>query len=259
MPRLAANLTFLFGEHAFLDRFAAAADAGFAAVEYAFPYAEQPDAVARAIVGGGVAPVLFNLPPGDWTAGERGLACLPGRQDDFRASVATALDHASAAGVKQLHCMAGIAPDADPAEVRRTYLDNLRFAAETCGACGVKLLIEPINTRDMPGYYLNRSDAAAAIIGEAGMPNVAILYDVYHARMMGNDPIAGFEGHRSIIGHVQIADAPDRHEPGTGGIDFPRLFRRLDELDYTGWIGCEYSPSGDTLAGLTWRDRLLAA
>jgi hydroxypyruvate isomerase len=260
MPKLAANLTMMFNEAPFLERFALARQHGFDAVEFLFPYAFDAAAIARALRQHQLQLVLHNLPAGDWAAGERGIACDPLRVDEFRASVATAIRYASALDVRQLHCLAGIvAPDADRAAAHATYIANLRYAAAELARHDLRLLIEPINTFDMPGYYLNGSAQAAAVIAEVGAPNLFLQYDIYHMQRMEGRLAETIAAHLPRIAHMQLADVPGRHEPGTGSIDFPALFARIDALGYTGWIGCEYLPLAGTAAGLGWRDTMSVA
>ena len=253
MPRFAANLSMLFTEVPFLERFELAARAGFAAVEYQFPY-EAPAAQIRARLDvNGLAMVLHNLPAGDWAAGDRGLAALPGRVDEFRAGVPRAIAYAHALGVTQLNCLAGIAPagiDADT--VHRTLVDNLRFAARALAAEGLKLLVEPINTFDIPGFVVNRTAQCVALLDEVGAANAFVQYDAYHAQRMEGELAGTLARHLPRIAHVQVADNPGRHEPGTGEIRFDFLFAELDRLGYAGWIGCEYRPAGRTDVGLDW-------
>jgi len=260
MIRPAANLSMLFTEHAFLDRFAAAADAGFRGVEYLFPYAHPPEALRAALDDAGVEQVLFNLPPGDWAAGERGLASLPGREAEFRDSVVEALRYAEALACPRLHAMAGLLPvDADAraqAEAREahhaTYLANLRFAAGEAAKAGRELLIEPINTRDMPGYFLSRQDQAVAVLEAVGADNLRLQCDLYHCQIMEGDLIRHLERLLPHIGHVQIAGVPERHEPDVGEVHYPALLARLAALGYPGWVGCEYRPAAGTREGLGW-------
>lgn len=260
MPRFAANLSLLFNELPFLDRFAAARAANFDAVEFLFPYAFEPEQITQRLRRYDLALVLHNLPPGDWAAGERGMACDPRRVDEFRDSVALAIEYAQELGVRQLHALAGIVPPRVPHErAHATYVDNLRFAARELDKHGLALLIEPINNRDMPGYFLTGSAQAADIIAEAGAPNLFMQYDIYHMQRMEGDLDETIRKHIGLIRHIQLADVPGRHEPGTGEINFPFLFRLLDELGYDGWIGCEYIPAGDTVAGLGWRQELAGA
>ena len=251
MPVFAANLTMMFNEHAFLDRFAAAAQAGFTAVEYLFPYEHAPEAIAKALADNGLTQALFNLPPGDWAAGERGLAALPDRFDDFCAGVETALVYAEASGVKQLHMMAGLADKADP-QARDAYERAVRHAAERLAEKGLTLLLEPINARDMPGYFLNDFNWCAAFIARLALPNLALQFDIYHRQIIHGDVIKGMEALFPLIRHVQIASVPLRHEPDSGELNDSRLFATLDSLGYAGFIGCEYRPRGKTLAGLGW-------
>jgi hydroxypyruvate isomerase len=253
MPRFAANVSMLFTEAPFLDRFELAARAGFGAVECQFPY-EAPAAEIRARLDEhGLAMVLHNLPAGDWAAGDRGLAGLPQRIDEFRAGVPRAIAYAHVLGARQLNCLAGIAPagvDADT--VRRTLVDNLRFAARALAAEGLALLVEPINTFDVPGFIVNRTAPCAALLDEVGEPNVFVQYDAYHAQRMEGELAGTLATCMPRIAHVQVADNPGRHEPGTGEIRFEFLFSELDRLGYAGWVGCEYRPRGRTDAGLGW-------
>ena len=255
MPKFAANLSMLFTELPFPDRFKAAADAGFKGVEFLFPYEYEAATLAQALTANGLTQVLFNMPPGNWDKGERGLACLPERRDEFRAGVDAALGYASALACTQIHCMAGIAPaDANPQLLHGTYVENLRYATEVLAPHNIQLLIEPINTRDMPGYYLNRTQQALDVIAAIGLPNIRLQYDCYHMHIMEGDLVATLERHLSSIAHVQIADAPGRHEPGTGEINYKALLRHLDHISYNGWTGCEYRPKAGTLAGLEWME-----
>jgi hydroxypyruvate isomerase len=254
MLKLAANLSFLFTELPFLDRFAAASDAGFRAVEYMFPYDYDSDEIRRRLETNGLQQVLFNLPAGDWAAGERGIACHPGRRAEFRAGVAAALPLAGKLGVRQLNCLAGLQPaSASDAECRVVMLDNLSFAAEAAAAQGIKLLIEPINSRiDMPGFWLDTPAKAMALIDDLSHPNLFLQYDVYHAFVMGEDVLASLPARLPFIAHLQIADFPGRHQPGSGVVPFAELFRRLAASDYPGWVGCEYRPLGETAESLAW-------
>ncbi len=253
MPRFAANLTMLFNEVEFLDRFAAAAAAGFRAVEYLFPYAYETDQLAEKLAENGLSQVLHNLPAGDWAAGERGIACLPERVGEFQDGVGRAIEYARKLGCPRLNCLAGIAPDgADPGALRGIFIDNLRFAAQELEKAGIVLLTEPINTRDIPGFYLTRSDQALAIIAEVGSANLKLQYDVYHMQIMEGDLAPTIERNLSLIDHMQIADTPGRHEPGTGEINTGFLFDFIDACGYDGWIGCEYKPRTTTGAGLDW-------
>ena len=257
MPRFAANLTMLFTEVPFLDRFERAARAGFQAVEFLFPYAFAAEEIRRRLDAHQLQLVLHNLPAGDWDAGERGIACLPDRVEEFRAGVATAIAYAKALGVTQLNCLAGKAPaGADPALLQHTLVDNLRFAAAALREAGLKLLLEPINTVDIPGFFVNRTAQALAILDEVGADNLYLQYDLYHAQRMEGELAATLEKHLPRIAHVQLADNPGRHEPGTGEINYPFLFAHLDRIGYRGWIGCEYKPATTTEAGLHWRQQL---
>jgi hydroxypyruvate isomerase len=251
VPRFCANLTMLYGEHDFLDRFAAAARDGFEGVEYLFPYAHPKEELAERLRRHGLVQVLHNLPAGDWAGGERGVACLPDRVDEFRAGVGKAIDYATALGCKQLNCLAGIAPEGAPAEeVRRTFVENVRFAAAELARAGVRLLIEPVNTRDIPGFYLSRSAQASEIMAEVGSDNLYLQYDFYHTQVMEGDLVNTFRRLKDRIAHVQVADNPGRNEPGTGEINYPFVFAALDREGYAGWVGCEYKPAAATSAGL---------
>jgi hydroxypyruvate isomerase len=257
MPRFAANLTMLFNELPFLDRFQAASNAGFRGVEYLFPYAFEAAALAERLDRHGLVQVLHNLPAGDWDQGERGIACHPGRVGEFQDGVGRAIEYARQLGCRQLNCLAGIAPaGADPQALRRTFVENLRFASNKLKEAGIRLLIEPVNTFDIPGFYLNRTDQAIGIIDEVGADNLYLQYDVYHAQRMEGEIGNTIARHLARIAHIQLADNPGRNEPGTGEINYPWLFRHIDGLGYDGWIGCEYKPAGDTAAGLAWRRAL---
>ena len=259
MPKFAANLSLLFTELAFLDRFGAARAHGFEAVECLFPYAWPAAHIAERLAASGLQLVLHNLPAGDWAAGERGMACDPARVGEFQDSVALALAYARVLGVSRLHCLAGmLPPGVTPERAQATYLDNLRYAAGQLHPHGIVLLIEPINTYDMPGYFLTGSAQAAAIIAACGVDNLFLQYDMYHMQRMEGDLAAGIRRHLPLIRHMQLADVPGRHEPGTGTIDFRALFSLIDALGYDGWIGCEYHPLGATVAGLGWRGALQA-
>ena len=251
--RFAANLSFLFAERPFLERFAAAGEAGFPAVEFHFPYAYEPAVLAEVVLTSGVEVILFNLPPGHWDAGERGIACLPSRVTEFREGVARAIDYAHALGCPRLNCLAGIVPAGlDPAEARATLVVNLRFAAEATQRAGIALLMEPLNSRDNPGYCVPTTREALAVIDAVGSPNLRLQYDVYHAQVMEGDLARTLETHLARIGHVQFADNPGRHEPGTGEIHFPFLFSHLARLGYACWVAAEYKPSGRTEDSLGW-------
>lgn len=253
MPRFAANLSMMFTERPFLDRFAAAADAGFAAVEYLFPYEHPPEAIRAALDANGLEQALFNLPPGDFAKGERGIAALPGREAEFEAGLAKALHYAEVIGARKLHCMAGlIGPDDDRNHFESTYLANLTLAAERAADQGITLLIEPINTRSIPGYFLNHQREGRHIIERVGAPNLKLQLDFFHCQIMEGDLAMHLEELIGVVGHVQIAGVPERHEPDVGEINYPYLFARLDAVGYTGWVGCEYIPKGRTEDGLGW-------
>ena len=253
MPKFAANLTMLFTEVPFLDRFERAAAAGFDAVEFLFPYAHPTREIKARLEAYRLALVLHNLPAGDWDAGERGIACLPGRVDEFRAGVARALEVATALGVPQLNCLAGKAPPGvDEALLRRTFVANLRFAATALKKAGIRLLVEPINGWDIPGFYLQRTAQAIELMDEVDSDNLWLQYDIYHAQRMEGELAATLERHLPRIAHVQLADNPGRHEPGTGEIHYPFLFAHLDRIGYRGHVGCEYKPATTTEAGLGW-------
>ena len=253
MPRFAANLSFMYQEHAFLDRFSAAAADGFRAVEFLFPYAFEPAQIMEALRASGLTLALFNLPPGDWDAGERGVAALPGREEEFDQGVTRALVYAQATGCQRLHAMAGVFSDASPDEAaRRCYVSNLRRAAARLAPHGITLLIEPINTRDMPGYYLNYQQQACDVVEEVGAPNLKIQMDLYHCQIMEGDLLRKIERQIEHIGHVQIAGVPERHEPDEGEVNYPWLLSRLDALGYAGFVGCEYRPRSGTSEGLNW-------
>ena len=253
VPKFAANLSMLFTEAPLLERFECAARAGFAAVEIQFPYELPAEQLQQALFRNRLALALFNLPAGDWAAGERGIACLPDRVDEFRQGLDTALAYAAALGTPQLNCLAGIRPAQVPADTaRRVLIDNLRYAALRLETHGLKLLIEPINTFDIPGFFLHGTRQALALIEAVGADNLFLQYDVYHMQRMEGELAATIEAHRDRIAHIQIADHPGRHEPGSGEIDFDFLFARLDRLGYEGWIGCEYRPATTTAAGLGW-------
>lgn len=259
MPRFAANLSLLFTEDHFLDRFDAARANGFDAVECQFPYAWPASEIASRLARARLPLVLHNLPAGQWDAGERGMACDPDRIDEFRASVTLAIAYASELGVQQLHCLSGLLPaGVAPALAHQTLVGNLRYAALRLGQHGMRLLIEPINTFDMPGYFLTGSAQAAAIIEACGADNLFMQFDMYHLQRMGEDLAQSLRTWLPLIGHIQVADTPERHEPGSGGIDYRTLFALLDELGYEGWVGCEYHPKAGTVAGLGWRSTLLA-
>ena len=253
MPKFAANLSMLFNEVDFLDRFKAAADAGFEGVEYLFPYAFEKDALVEQLQKHGLTQVLHNLPAGDWETGERGIACHPDRVGEFQEGVGRAIDYGTALGCKQINCLAGIAPDGVADDMlRATFVSNLRFAAPRLKEAGMRMLIEPINTYDIPGFYLNRTDQAIGILDEVGSDNLFVQYDIYHAQRMEGELAKTIEKYLPRIAHIQLADNPGRHEPGTGEINYAWLFRFIDKTGYDGWIGCEYKPAAETRAGLGW-------
>lgn len=257
MPKFAANLTMLFNESPFLDRFATAAAAGFRAVEFLFPYDYRAEQIAEKLQRHRLQLVLHNLPPGDWVGGERGIACHPGRVAEFQDGVELGIGYARALGVKQLNCLAGIAPPGVAAEqARETLLANLRFAAAKLKAHQIRLLIEPINTYDMPGFFVSRSRQALELIQASGSDNIFLQYDIYHMQRMEGELSNTIRGNLALIKHMQLADNPGRGEPGSGEINYRHLFRLLDEIGYDGWIGCEYKPRGGTLAGLGWMSEL---
>ncbi len=253
MPRFAANLTMLFNEVDFMERFGAAARAGFRGVEYLFPYSYERNRLADLLAQHDLTQVLFNLPAGDWPAGERGIACLPDRTGEFLDGVGKAIEYASLLRCRQVNCLAGILPAGVPAaRAHETFVANVAAAAGELERHGIRLLIEPINTRDFPGFFLNRTRQALDVIAESGSKNLALQYDVYHMQIMEGDLAYTIEKNLGSIEHIQVADNPGRHEPGTGEIHYPFLFAHLDRLGYTGWVGCEYKPVGSTEAGLAW-------
>lgn len=253
MPKFAANLTMLFNELPFLDRFAAAKAAGFIGVEYLFPYDFDKALLAEQLQQHGLTQVLHNLPAGNWGAGERGIAILPDRAAEFRDGVDRAIEYAKALGCRQVNCLAGIEPaGADPEALRTVLVENLHYAANALAKQSIKLLIEPINTRDIPGFFLTGTEQAAQIISEVGSENLFIQYDIYHMQIMEGDLAPTMKKHLDRIAHIQLADNPGRNEPGTGEINYPFLFRYLDEIGYRGWVGCEYKPKTTTAEGLGW-------
>jgi len=254
VTKLAANLSMLFTEHSFLDRFGAAAQAGFEGVEFLFPYAFEAKQIADQLQEHRLQLVLHNLPAGHFDAGERGIACHPDRVDEFRDGVEQAIHYAEALGVTQLNCLVGIRPvNVDEATVRTTLVDNLRFAADALEKRSIRLLIEPINTFDVPGFWLTRTQQAVDLIRDTGSNNIFLQYDIYHMQRMEGELAATIRNNLGLIKHVQIADNPGRFEPGTGEIDYRFLLRHLDDISYDGWIGCEYKPRAGTLEGLGWR------
>ena len=252
MPKFAANLSWLYQEKPFLERFAAAGQSGFEAVEFLFPYAFRPSEIATKLGENNLRAVLFNLPPGDFDRGERGIAALPGREKDFQASVQLALEYAEALNVDRLHVMAGITPNIDPAKARAAYLANIRFALDQIAGSDRLVTLEPINDRDIPGYFLRTVEQAADVLAELNHPQLKIQLDWYHVQVMGGDLTRRTRQFFPQVGHIQLAGVPDRNEPDRGEVNFPHLFRLVDELGYEGWIGCEYRPLGKTEDGLTW-------
>lgn len=254
MTRLAANLSMLFTEWDFLDRFKTASDAGFRAVELQFPYAYPAKDIADRLNATQLELVLHNLPAGNWEAGERGIACHPDRVDEFKAGVELALRYAQTLNVRQLNCLSGILPEGvSQAAAHDTLVQNLVFAADKLHAAGIRLMIEPINTYDVPGFFLSTSWQAIDIIKESGSDNLFLQYDLYHMQRMEGELIQTIKTHLALIKHIQLADNPGRGEPGTGEINFRNVFMQLDAMGYEGWIGCEYKPRAGTLAGLVWR------
>jgi len=256
VPKFAANLSFIFQEVGFLDRFAAAAACGFKAVEYLSPYEHPPEVIAEQLNRHGLEQALFNMPPGDWAAGERGIAVLPGREQEFRDGVEQALLYAKTTKCRILHAMAGLRPAGrDPAEAERVYIANLGHAADRLAREGITVIIEPINTRDIPGYFLNTTIQAMSVIERVGHPNLKLQLDLYHVQIMEGDLAHRIRALAGRYEHVQIAGNPGRHEPDVGEINYPFLFDLFDEIGYSGWIGCEYRPESETTAGLGWARR----
>ncbi len=254
MTKLAANLTMLFTELPFLERFEAAAKAGFKGVEFLFPYAFEVDQIAQKLAANKLELVLHNLPAGNWEAGERGIACHPERAAEFKEGVATAIRYAKALGVAQLNCLAGIVPaGVTQQDAHKTLLSNLKYAADQLQAAGIRLLIEPINTFDIPGFFLSHTKQAVEIIRETGSGNLFVQYDIYHMQRMEGELINTIKANLPLIKHLQLADNPGRFEPGTGEINYRTVFAQLDEMGYQGWIGCEYKPKAGTVEGLGWR------
>ncbi|ALK30986.1 hydroxypyruvate isomerase [Burkholderia plantarii] len=253
MPKFAANLTMLFNEVPFLERFKAAADAGFDAVEFLFPYPYAKEELAERLAAHRLKLVLHNLPAGNWDQGERGIACLPDRRAEFQDGVGRAIDYAKALGVPQLNCLVGIASASVPRDTTHvTIVENLRFAAEALKREGIRLLVEPCNHHDIPGFALNRSAEALDVIRAVGSDNLFLQYDIYHMQRMEGELAATLRANLPAIAHVQLADNPGRHEPGTGEIRYACLFDLLDELGYDGYVGCEYKPRTTTRDGLGW-------
>ena len=253
MPKFSANLSLLFADAPFADRFDRAAAAGFRAVEFQFPYPHDKSELAERAQRAGVEVVLFNLPAGDWDKGERGIACIPSRISEFRDGVSRAIEYARALACKRMNCLSGISPQRLASEtLRETFVSNLRYAAGELEREGISLVIEPVNTRTIPGNFLRNSGQAIALMDEARVANLRLQYDVFHMQIMEGDLAKTIEANLARIGHIQIADVPDRHEPGTGEINYPFLFGLLDRLGYPGWVGCEYVPAGRTEDGLGW-------
>ena len=252
MPRFAANVTMMYGEHPFLDRFGAAARDGFRAIECQYPYGHPAAEVKARLDAHGLSMELINVPPGE-RAGDRGIAALPGREDEFRRSIGVALEYTRTLGCPRLHVMAGpVAPDLDRARCRATLVENLRWAADEAGAAGVTAVVEPINPRTIPNYFLNRQDEAHALCRDVGLPALKVQMDLYHCQIVEGDVAAKIRQYLGNVAHIQVAGVPERHEPDEGELDYPPLFRLIDELGYTGWIGCEYRPRNGTSAGLGW-------
>ena len=253
MPKFNSNLTMMFNEVGFLDRFERAHNAGFKAVEFLFPYDFPKGVIAEKLQKYQLEQVLFNLPPGNFAAGERGLACIPGREAEFRQTVATGIEYAKALKCPRLNCFAGIAPKDIPADkVRKTLVENLRYAAGALEKEKIMMLVEPLNIFDMPGMFLNRTQSTVELIQEVGSANLKLQYDFYHMQIMEGNLTKTFRDNLKYIGHIQLADVPGRHEPGTGEINYTNLFKFVDEAGYQGWIGCEYRPLGKTEDGLGW-------
>lgn len=253
MPRFSANLSFLYQDLAFLDRFAAAAKDGFGALEYLGPYAEPKEKVADALQANSLKQALFNVPSGDWAGGERGIACLPDRIEEFRSGISLALDYAKALACPQVNVISGLVPKgADLETLEKVLVENLKYASQRAADAGVKLLIEPINLRDIPGFFLSTTDHAERILDKVGSDNLYIQYDFYHMQIMQGDLIPTFIRLKDKIAHVQIADNPGRNEPGTGEINYGFILSELDRLGYDGWVGCEYKPKAGTSEGLGW-------
>ena len=253
MPRFAANLSFLFTEGPFLERFAAASAAGFAAVEFHFPYEHDRAALAEVVLTSGLEVVLFNLPAGDWAAGERGIACHPRRIAEFQDGVGQAIEYARALGCGRLNCLAGIAPGGTAHDkASETLIENLRFAAAVTARAGIELVLEPLNTRDTPGFLVTTSRTGLELIKAVGSANLRLLYDIYHAQVMEGDLARTLQEHLPQIAHIQLADNPGRHEPGSGEINYSFLLQHLDRIGYAGWVGCEYKPSGRSEDSFGW-------
>ena len=253
MPKFSANLSMLFNEVDFLDRFASAAKAGFKAVEYMFPYEWSKEELAGALESNQLEQVLFNLPAGDWAGGERGIACIPGREGEFKDGVESALAYAEALRCPTVNCLVGLTPEGVSADrVRQIMVDNLRFAAAALEKKGVQFVVEMLSHKAVPGFYLVKTADALQLMDDVNHPNLKLQYDVYHMQIMEGNLIETLSTNMSRIGHIQIADNPGRHEPGTGEINYSNVFAAIDEAGYKGWIGCEYAPAGTTEEGLGW-------
>lgn len=253
MPKIAANLSMLFTEYDFLDRFKAASDAGFRGVEYLSPYEFPAEAIAAELEKYGLTQVLFNVPSGDWAAGERGIACHPDRTQEFRAGIAKAIEYAHVLGCTKVNCLAGIKPDdVTDDEAYSVLVGNLRFAADRLEEAGISLVLEAINTRDIPGFFVSESRMAMGLIEDVGSSNLRYQYDIYHMQIMEGDIARTVQNLVNFIGHIQLADNPGRHEPGTGELNYPFLLKHLDDIGYTGWVGAEYAPQNGTEQGLGW-------
>jgi len=253
MPKFCANLSFLWTEVDFLARFEKAAHAGFVGIEYMLPYAWPAERIAEELRKHKLVQVLHNLPVGDWDKGERGIACLPDRMGEFQDGVGKGIAYAKTLGCKQLNCLAGITPKGVPADkIEKTLVDNLAFAAKALDREGIKLLVEPINPIDIPGFHLTRSRQTLEVLDKVGSKNAYLQYDIYHMQITEGDLTRSIRGLLPRIAHLQLADNPGRNEPGTGEINYPNLFRFIDEAGYTGWIGCEYKPANGTDAGIGW-------
>jgi len=260
MPKFASNLSMMFTEMPFLDRFAAASDAGFSAVEFLFPYEYSPEVVKSRASEAGVQVILFNMPAGNWNAGERGIACIPGREEEFRAGLKRALSYATVIGPRRLHAMAGIVPHGvKPKTCRTTLIENLKYAAEELAKHDITLLLEAINTRDMPGFAVSTQSDSYSICRTVNAPNLKMQMDLYHMQVMEGDLATKLKQYAAHCGHIQIAGCPERNEPNTGEIRYEYIFRLLDKLDYQGWLGCEYRPAGKTTDGLGWMQSFASA
>lgn len=253
MPNFAANLTMMFNEYPFLDRFQVAKDAGFQAVEFLFPYDFAVPDVATRVRDVDIDVALFNMPPGDWAGGERGIAALPDRHEEFQMGVDRAIEYARALECKTLHLMSGIVPEGlNPDDMIKTYTESLRFAADACREIDATVVIEPLNNRDVPGYLVSDVGAAQTLVDKVDRQNVGIQFDMYHVQIMEGDLAKRFESHLDDIRHVQIAGVPERYEPNIGEVNYPYLFEMMDRLGYQGYVGCEYNPQGTTAEGLDW-------